>query len=79
MKIAVASDLHLEHDSNITLKNDQQADVLILAGDIVPISLLKHGKNRTKYIKFFKDVAAQFKYVMYVVGNHEYYDYVKQE
>lgn len=73
MKLAIASDLHLEHDINIKLTNDQQADVLILAGDIVPISLLQHGKHRNKYIQFFKDAAAQFKIVLYVVGNHEYY------
>ena len=34
MKIAVCSDLHLEF-GDITLKNDEGADVLILSGDIV--------------------------------------------
>ena len=34
MKIAVCSDLHLEF-GDITLKNEEGADVLILSGDIV--------------------------------------------
>jgi predicted phosphodiesterase len=41
MKIALASDLHIEfHDLEIT--NDQHADVLILSGDICVAEHLKY-------------------------------------
>lgn len=73
MKIAIASDLHLEFDDQLVLNNNEHAEVLILAGDIVPIALLKTGKRTKKMIRFFEGVAIKFKYVIYVPGNHEYY------
>ena len=39
MKIAYCDDLHLEFD-RITLENTEQADVLVLAGDICLVSQL---------------------------------------
>lgn len=66
MKIAVASDLHLEF-SNITLKNTEHADVLILAGDIVV------AKRLNKFKQFFDEVCKEFSKVIYVAGNHEFY------
>lgn len=67
MKISYASDLHLEHDHNFTI-NDR-GDVLILAGDILPI---KHV-NKPQYANFFEDMASKFTNILYVPGNHEYY------
>ena len=69
MKIAIASDLHLEF-KDLTLENSEKADVLILAGDIC---LAKHIK---KYETFFKDVSEKFKDIIYVVGNHEHYNHL---
>jgi predicted phosphodiesterase len=68
MKIAIASDLHLEFQM-ISLNNTEDADVLILAGDICVV------KHLSKYLDFFKECAEQFKHVIYVVGNHEHYNY----
>jgi DNA repair exonuclease SbcCD nuclease subunit len=67
MKISYASDLHLECDHNFTI-NDA-GDVLILAGDILPI---KYANNPI-YAKFFEDMASKFTTVLYIPGNHEYY------
>lgn len=67
MKISYASDLHLEHDHNFTI-NDT-GDVLILAGDILPIVHV----NKPKYAQFFENMASKFTNILYVPGNHEYY------
>lgn len=48
MKIALCSDLHLEF-SDIVLKNEEKADVLILSGDImVATDLHDHSEESTK-------------------------------
>jgi predicted phosphohydrolase len=69
MKVAIASDLHLEF-APLKLTNTENADVLILAGDIC---VVKHLVN---YLDFFKNCSEQFKHVLYVVGNHEHYNYM---
>jgi Icc-related predicted phosphoesterase len=77
MKIALASDLHLEF-ADILLKNTDGADVLLLAGDIcVAHNLMEDGaafaeKSRRLH-DFFKRCCFQFPHVIYVVGNHEHY------
>jgi Icc-related predicted phosphoesterase len=74
MKLAICNDLHTEF-GDITLHNDQQADVLILGGDICTIkSFKKKPKERLMIIDFFDNCAAQFSHVVYVCGNHEFYD-----
>jgi predicted phosphodiesterase len=88
MKIAVCSDLHLEF-GDITLKNDQGAEVLILSGDIcvakdlmeVDSPDLKYGhaglsSKKSKMIHdFFYNCCNEFPHVIYIVGNHEHYHY----
>jgi len=79
MKIALASDLHLEF-ADIILKNTDNADVLLLAGDIcVAKDLMEDGSafaNKSQRIHdFFKRCCFQFTHVIYVVGNHEHYHY----
>lgn len=75
MKLAIASDLHLEF-KDILLNNTENADVLILAGDICTV---KHFHSRPEmekaYAAFFRNCSEQFKHVIYVVGNHEHYNY----
>lgn len=76
MKIAVCSDLHLEF-GGLILRNTDNADVLILSGDIcVAKDLLELGSPMSKseaIHDFFKNCSDEFKYVIYVAGNHEHY------
>lgn len=80
MKIALASDLHLEFGT-ISLENDG-ADVLILSGDILVANDLQErdtynirGENdrSNKFHTFFQECSARFPNVIYVMGNHEHY------
>ncbi|MEM9264526.1 MAG: metallophosphoesterase [Cyanobacteria bacterium P01_F01_bin.13] len=72
MKIAIASDLHLDHRpkqwrtvvENIAAVD---ADVLVLAGDIAEI--INHP-----WFDGLSLLAGAFKNVIYVLGNHEYYN-----
>ena len=75
MKIALASDVHLEF-GDINLKNEENAEVLILSGDICTAKVFKKGgEQRKRVIDFFKRVSFQFPQIVYVMGNHEHYDY----
>ncbi|MGJ4789532.1 metallophosphoesterase [Leptospira koniambonensis] len=71
MKIQFVSDLHLEFPENRSyLKVNQiipNGDILILAGDIVP------DKYKKKVESFYKNWRGQFKYIISISGNHEYY------
>jgi len=82
MKIAVCSDVHLEF-GELELFNDDNADVLVLSGDIcVAKDLMQHdpynimdGIGRSaRYHKFFQECSARFSHVVYVFGNHEHYN-----
>jgi len=69
MKVQVASDLHLEFDRTpFILDNTENADLLILAGDII---VTKHSNST--YKDFFNNVSQQFEHVLVIAGNHEYY------
>lgn len=81
MKIALASDVHLEFGP-ISLKNTEKADVLILSGDIcvakdlveyVDFALLGMSHKSNQYHKFFQECCEEFPHVIYVLGNHEHY------
>jgi len=71
MKIALASDVHLEF-GDIVLTNDRAADVLILSGDICVVrDLVRKGDTMVR--DFFVRCCAQFPTVIYIMGNHEHY------
>jgi Icc-related predicted phosphoesterase len=76
MKIAFASDIHLEFGAQDFQLPD--ADVLLLAGDICVASDIKSTDTGTlKYSvvkEFFSNVSRKYKRVIYIMGNHEYYD-----
>jgi len=75
MKIALASDVHLEF-GDLILKNEQNAEVLILSGDICTAKVFKKGGYSKKTtLEFFSRVASEFPHVVYVMGNHEHYDF----
>jgi predicted phosphodiesterase len=81
MKIALASDVHLEFgDHNLT--NDTGCDTLILGGDICvakdlykadPTGILENAKSE-RFVAFFERCAAAYKDVVYIMGNHEHYN-----
>lgn len=77
MKIAIASDLHLEF-APIVLENTEGAEVLVLAGDIcVAKDLMENNiafaEKSQRIHDFFYDCCNKFPHVVYVVGNHEHY------
>jgi len=72
MKISVISDLHIDVNDNYQyllnkLKNVDNTDVLIIAGDLSAFSY----KKRNKFID--KVLLSQWKNVLLVPGNHEFY------
>ena len=80
MKIALASDLHIEFGT-LELHNTEAADVLVLAGDICvarDIELMNNNfysqrVRAERYLAFFEQVSKEFPKVVYVMGNHEHY------
>lgn len=78
MKLALASDLHLEF-AQLELKNPG-VDALILSGDIMVATSLQEHKTdaqsrglRKRFTEFFENVTKEFPRVIYVMGNHEHY------
>ena len=71
MKIQYCSDLHLEFEQNrkyiINKPLSVCGDLLILAGDIVPL----HDEFFSN--SFFSFIADNYKQVFWVPGNHEFY------
>jgi len=78
MKIALASDIHLEFGP-ITLDNTEGADVLVLAGDICVAKHFVDGRPTymqhlaKEYRAFFDHACREFPQVVYIMGNHEHY------
>lgn len=90
MRIALASDLHLEFGP-IKLYNTEQADVLVLSGDILLSEPLhdnprnpenedhflyvgKGNDQAKRFRSFLSQVSGEFPHVVYVAGNHEFYN-----
>lgn len=87
MKIALCSDVHLEFGP-LELFNDENADVLILSGDICVASEVNDRDNyeirgasdrSNRFHTFFQECSARFPHIIYIAGNHEHYhgDYAK--
>ncbi len=82
MKVAITSDIHLEFGEWYP-SNPENADVLILSGDILvakelqklqedPNGFLDHTKGQL-FRQFLIDCKQNYKHVVYVMGNHEHY------
>ena len=81
MKIALASDVHLEF-GDLDLDNTENADVLILGGDICvaadigqrdTYNIMGEHYKSNRYHDFFQRCCARFPHVIFIVGNHEHY------
>jgi Icc-related predicted phosphoesterase len=91
MRIKTVNDIHLEF-SDITIKNDQNCDVLILSGDTMTaedlhrhpdsdalrqaqiLDSLGSGQQAAlRFRDFLLRCSDSFAHVIYVAGNHEFY------
>ena len=87
MKIAVCSDLHLEF-GDLDLENTENADVLILGGDIFVANDLTYlepapidnvlmptrmSLRARRYYDFIERCCKRFPHVVLITGNHEHY------
>lgn len=73
MNIQVASDLHLDQIKSFESFDYKRlitpiSNILVLAGDIC------HIENVYSYSNFFKYINDNFQYVIYIPGNHEFYN-----
>jgi predicted phosphodiesterase len=66
MLIHLISDIHLEF-KNFVLNS--KGYLLVIAGDLGPVAQI----NSKKYKEFLKNVSGNYKHVIFVPGNHEYY------
>ena len=71
MRVQYCSDLHLEFEQNSRYLTENPlsvcGDILILAGDIVPL----HDEFLSN--SFFSYISKSYKQIFWVPGNHEYY------
>ena len=75
MKIAMSSDLHLDIWTMYHFENHKkrfenhggEADVLVLAGDVAEFV------NYQEYLGFFQYLSSQYKTIILIAGNHEFY------
>lgn len=85
MKITFCSDLHLNF-GDFSLLESPEADVLILAGDILIASELLYLQDRNnsitewiidrieRYVNFINQCCSLYENVILILGNHEHYD-----
>lgn len=83
MKIAIASDLHLEFGQEISF-DGVTADVLVLAGDVIVAAALagesaRHLSMTELYTTVIGNACKNFKKVVYIMGNHEFYHSTLEE
>ena len=81
MKIALTSDIHLEFGDWYPV-NPENADVLILGGDIMLANEVENALGDVnqiieyrghRFIEFLHNCKKEYKDVIYIMGNHEHY------
>ena len=76
MKIRLISDIHLEFAQfNLPVMENESEQVLCICGDLNPFYNFEKkykGERSTEY--FFESLQGRFKEILYVPGNHEYYN-----
>lgn len=73
MKFTLMSDLHLEFPDHEPIEFPE-ADVLVLAGDIlVAEDLRRQNVTAQRYREFLDQCSSSYQHVVYVAGNHEFY------
>ena len=84
MKIQFVSDLHLEFESQFRIKN-AGSDLLILGGDICTAMPFSRSEDSPYYAygqrfkEFFEYCSNEFEHVLYIMGNHESYQYIQNK
>jgi Icc-related predicted phosphoesterase len=75
MKFEFGSDLHLDFNVSQVSALEPKADYLVLAGDILEITMLFDRKNsKASFVRdWLKQISDQYKQVIWVMGNHEHY------
>ena len=73
MKLALVSDVHLEF-ADWYPSNPDQADVLLLAGDIMLAADLNGTYKSESFKEFLTNCKREYKDVIYIMGNHEHYN-----
>lgn len=87
MKVYQTSDVHLEF-GDFNLSNKDNAEVLVLGGDIIVADRLERHDPTVKgatmsrmFHSFFQRASELFPHVIYIMGNHEHYqgDFARTE
>lgn len=79
MRIRQMSDLHLEFEPTFRPYNTDNADILMLNGDICMAAYLTKSPESPYYergqafLDFFEFCSNEYEDVLYIPGNHEYY------
>ena len=75
MKLTLISDLHIEFHTKHELPNVGSGNILVIAGDAISARYLKtNGDNKKKALEFFNTVSKNFEHIIYIEGNHSFYD-----
>lgn len=76
MNFEFGSDLHLDFGVEKVAKLDPQTSTLVLAGDVVEVSRLQNSSEQLYYKirSWFDQINEAYNNVIWVFGNHEYYN-----
>lgn len=86
MKFHIVSDIHLEFNHQKNFEFTEGADVLLVAGDTIPVKYLQEHRTdhdalyiQGKFRELLQKMADNYDKVYFVMGNHEHYGFNIQE